>query len=178
MNRPNWTQRGNWSIAKLITACAVAMLGFGTSSAFADEPIVGLWQATWTDDSNGPTEGQVVLNVWDVWQADRTETQNDSTPVIQGFVCQGAWTPLGKRTYFLSHPSYVYTGADGHLDETQSTVIYEKVTVSNEGNSFQGKGLIRGFSGIDPFDPSATVLYSFPIKITAKRVVPDLSQLP
>jgi hypothetical protein len=97
--------------------------------------------------------------------------------VIIGFVCQGAWAPLGKRTYFLSHPSFHYAGADGHLDTTSSGVIYEKVTVSKDGNSFRGRGLIKVFTGIDPFDPSATLTFSLPIKISAKLVVPDASQL-
>jgi hypothetical protein len=58
------------------------------------------------------------------------------------------------------------------------TVIYEKVTVSKDGNSFSGTGAVKGYSGIDPFDPSATTLYTFPINITGKRVIPDPSQLP
>ena len=178
MNRKNCTLRGI-AIGTLIAAVWMAALGFGASSAFADEPIVGLWLATWTDASGGPSDGTVIANIWDVWHADRTETQNDNGPVIAGFVCQGAWQPLGKRTYFLSHPSFAYTGADGHLDTTFSSVIYEKVTVSKDRNSYQGTGLIESFSGIDPFDPSATAIVPpFPIKITAKRVVPDPSQLP
>jgi hypothetical protein len=71
----------------LTAAVLAAMLGFGGSMAFADEPIVGLWLATWTDHSGGPSEGAVVLKAWDVWHADRTETQNDSGPVNIGFVC-------------------------------------------------------------------------------------------
>src|SRR5262249_2907774 len=148
------------------------------SRAFADEPIVGLWLATWIDDSEGPNEGKTFLQTWDVWHADRTETMNDSGPVIVGFVCQGAWKPLGTRTYFLSHPNFNYSGADGHMGHTNSGVTYEKVKVSKDGNSFEGTGVIKVFTGIDPFDPSATLLFSLPIKIKAKRVVPDSSQLP
>src|SRR5690348_13348243 len=133
------------SVVTLTAAILAAMLGFGASRACADEPIVGLWLATWTDHSGGPSEGTVVLKAWDVWHADRTETQNDSGPVIIGFVCQGAWKPLGNRTYFLSHPSFNYAGADGHLDLTSSGVIYEKVKVSKDGNSFEGTGLIKVF---------------------------------
>jgi hypothetical protein len=166
---------GTTALAAVLVAVA---LGFGAANAFADEPIVGLWEATWTDDSGGPGQGQVFLTAWDVWHADGTEAQNDSGPVIAGFVCQGAWKSLGKRTYFLSHPSYSYTGPDGRLDTTNSAVIYEKVTVSNDGKSFEGKGLVKAYTGIDPFDPSATVFYELPLKIKAKRVVADPSQLP
>ncbi len=159
-------------------AVLAAMLGLGWSRALADEPIVGLWLATWTDNSNGPGKGTVILQAWDVWHADGTETQNDSGPVIIGFVCQGAWKPLGNRTYFLSHPSFNYLGADGHLDATSSSVIYEKVTVSKDGNSFAGTGLIKVFTGTDPFAPSTTLIGSLPIKIAGKRVAADPGQLP
>ena len=111
-------------------------------------------------------------------ERNRTEVQNDSGPVIEGFVCAGAWVPLGQRTYFLSHPAFHYVGADGHLDTTFSTVAYERVTVSEDGNSFEGTGSLNQYTGIDPFDPSATGTFSLPIRITAKRVVPDPSQLP
>ncbi len=177
MNGHNWRLKSG-AIAALTAAVLAAMLGLGASGALADEPIVGLWLSTWTDDSGGPSEGSVVLKAWDIWHADRTEAQNDSGPVIAGFVCQGAWKPLGNRTYFLSHPNFNYTGADGHLDTTNSGVSYEKVKVSKDGKSFEGTGLIKVFTGTDPFDPSATLLYSLPIKIKAKRVVPDPSQLP
>jgi hypothetical protein len=177
MNSENWILKSR-AMVTLTAAVLTAMLGFGASRAFADEPIVGLWLATWTDHSGGPSEGTVVLSAWDVWHADRTETQNDSGPVIIGFVCQGAWKPIGGRTYFLSHPTFSYTGADGHLDTTNSGVIYEKVTVSKDAKSYQGTGLIKIFTGIDPFDPAATVIGSLPIKITGKRVVPDPKQLP
>jgi hypothetical protein len=158
----------------LATALALAALGFSASGAMAAEPIVGLWDATWKDASNG----SFVLKAWDVWHSDRTETQNDTGPVIIGFVCQGAWTKVGQRTYFLTHPSFNYTGADGQWDSTSVSVIYEKVTVSQDGNSFGGTGEIKVVSGIDPFDPAATVLFTEPITITAKRVIPDPSQLP
>src|SRR5215469_5685919 len=164
-------------VATLIAAVVAAVLGLGASSAFALEPIVGLWLATWTNDSGGPNQGKVIAYVWDVWHADRTEIQNDSGPVIEGFVCTGAWVPLGNRTYFLSHPSFNYAGADGHLDTTGSSLAYEKVTVSKDGNSFEGIGSLNHYTGIDPFDPSATHTFSLPIRITAKRVVPDPSQL-
>ena len=153
---------------------ALLLLGAFTTRARADEPIVGLWQATWTDATTHAT----VLNLWDAWHSDHTETQNDSGPVIAGFVCQGAWIPLGQRTYGLTHPSFNYVGADGHLDTTSVTLIFEKVTVSQDGKTFAGSGIFKTLSGIDPFDPSATVLFSENINITGKRVTVDPSQLP
>jgi hypothetical protein len=61
-------------------------------------------------------------------------------------------------------------GADGHLDTTNVSVIYEKVKVSLDGNSFTGTGLIKVLSGLNRFDPNATVLSTFPIDLKAKRV--------
>ena len=68
------------------SAAIVLALALTATSARADEPIVGLWQVTWTDADTH----QVVLNVFDVWHADRTETQNGTTPILIGNVCQGA----------------------------------------------------------------------------------------
>jgi hypothetical protein len=158
----------------IVTFFALLLLGATSTSVRADEPIVGLWQATWTD---AVTKG-VVLNLWDAWHSDRTETQNDSGPVIAGFVCQGEWTSLGQRTYGLTHPAFNYVGANGQLDTTSVTLIFEKVTVSKDGKTFAGPGIIKVLSGIDPFDPSAMVLSTENINISAKRVTVDTSQLP
>jgi hypothetical protein len=119
-----------WGRIALTGAITLVILGPAALKALADEPIVGLWQETWTDASGGPGNGSVIANIWDVWHSDRTETQNDSGPVIAGFVCQGAWTKVGNRTYFLSHPAFSYTGPDGHLDTTNVSVDYVKLTVS------------------------------------------------
>jgi hypothetical protein len=61
---------------------AAAMMFLGPKNAGADdkgagpdEPIVGLWQVTWTDADTHA----VVLNVFHVWHADRMKTQNDTT---------------------------------------------------------------------------------------------------
>jgi hypothetical protein len=158
----------------IVAAFALLFVGAMSTVARADEPIVGMWQATWTD----ATTHAVVLNLWDVWHSDHTETQNDSGPVITGFVCQGAWISLGQRTYGLTHPSFNYVGADGHLDTSSVTLIFEKVTVSKDGKTFAGSGIFKVLSGIDPFDPSASLISSENINITGKRVTVDPSQLP
>src|SRR5262249_19157506 len=102
MNTQNRSIRGK-GIVTLLTAVTI-VLGMGASRAWADEPIVGFWQATWKD----ATDGHVVEYVWDTWHNDRTETQNDSGNTISGNVCQGAWTPLGERTYGLTHPAFAF----------------------------------------------------------------------
>ena len=169
--------------ALMILAAAIMFLGAKSAgaddkSAAADEPIVGLWQVTWTDANTHA----VVLNVWDVWHADRTETQNDTTPILIGNVCQGAWIPLGHRTYGLTHPAFNFLSApeeqEGQPDPNSSALVLERVRVSNDGNSFQGPGFFKIISGMDPLDPHAAVLSSENLTITGKRVQVDKSQLP
>jgi hypothetical protein len=159
---------------------AVMVLAFALApkSARASEPIVGYWQVTWKDADTQ----EVVLKVWDVWHADRTETQNDTTPTVLGNVCQGAWIALGHRTYGLTHPSFNYVSApedqEGQPDPNSSALILETVTVSKDGNSYQGKGVVKTVAGMDPLDPSAAVLSSEKIIISGKRIQVDKNQLP
>jgi hypothetical protein len=177
MNEQNWRLRGR-GVAAVIAAVALAVVGLGASGAVADEPIVGFWQATWKD----ATTGDVVLNVWDVWHSDRTETQNDSTNTIAGNVCQGAWVPLGKRTYGLTHPSFAFAvepeGQEGQFIDAFSCNILQRITVDKSGKNYAGPGLIKCVAGIDPLDPTAQVNFTESIAITAKRVTVDVSQLP
>jgi len=172
----------------MLTAAAMMVFGLvlsgcgesdaAATSASTNEPIVGLWQVTWKD----ATTQQLVLNVWDVWHADQTETENDTTPILVGNVCQGAWIPLGNRTYGLTHPAFNFLSApedqEGQPDPNSSALILERVTVSNDGNSYQGKGIFKTIAGMDPLDPTAAVLSSENLTITAKRVQVDTSQLP
>ncbi|MBV8812051.1 MAG: hypothetical protein JO033_25570, partial [Acidobacteriaceae bacterium] len=103
MNGHRQTIRARGVVA-LIAAVVMGVLGLRASSALADEPIVGFWQVTFTDKATG----KVASYVWDVWHSDRTETQNDTGNILSGNVCQGAWVPLGKRTYGLTHPAFIF----------------------------------------------------------------------
>jgi hypothetical protein len=159
------------------SAAITVAFALTASAARADEPIVGLWQVTWTDADTH----EVVSKVWDVWHADRTETQNDTGPILIGNVCQGAWTKLGERTYGLTHPAFNFLTAEdqeGQPDPNSSALILERVTVSKDGNSLQGTGIYKTIQGMDPLDPNATVLGSENLIITGKRVQVDKSQLP
>ena len=59
-----------------------------------------------------------------------------------------------------------------------SIPITSRVTVSADGNSYQGPGIFKTIAGMDPLDPHAAVLSSENITIDAKRVQVDTSQLP
>jgi hypothetical protein len=52
------------------------------------------------------------------------------------------------------------------------------VTVSEDGNSLQGRGVSKTIAGPDPLDPDATVLSSENLIISGKRVKVDKTQLP
>lgn len=185
MKRQNWTLKDK-AAAVLILAVAAALLGLRVSSASADEsdhhqhpnePIVGFWQVIYKD----AITGDVILNVWEAWHSDRTEMQNVSANPIGGNVCQGAWVPLGHRTYGLNHPAYTFAttpeAQEGQLN-TYSIDILARVTVDKDGDTFTGTGVIKGLNGIDPLDPAAQVLFAEKITMSGRRVTVDVSQLP
>lgn len=187
MKRQSRSLKGR-GVAMLIAAVAVALLGLGGSAAFADEPIVGLWQGTFKDASTGA----VVVQNWDVWHSDRTETENDTGRTLDGNVCQGAWVPLGKRTYGLTHPYFIFKDPNfgqshpelGWTEDNEgefadaSCVILERVTVDQSGNNYSGPVLTKCVLGADPFDPTAQVVFTGSQTINAKRVSVDVGQLP
>ena len=188
MNGPKWSTK----VRGVAALAAVAMVLFGLGASSADdegkkgEAIVGFWQVTFTDkDTN-----KVLSYVWDAWHSDRIEIQNDSGNILAGNVCQGAWVPLGHRTYGLSHPSFLFHDPahpefggnteenEGQLDDNVSCVVFERVTVDKSGNSYAGPGLTKCVAGIDPFDPTAVVVFTQNLAITGKRVAVDVGQLP
>jgi hypothetical protein len=164
--------------AGLLSAIAILVLPVWSSRALADEPIVGFWQVTWTDANTGA----VVDNVWDVWHSDHTETQDDSSPVLFGNVCQGAWVSLGKRTFGLIHPSFNFQTSpedqEGLVDTTNSALILERVTVAKDGNTFKGTGIFKTIQGMNPLDPAAPVIATETLNIVGTQVTVDVSQLP
>jgi hypothetical protein len=167
------------TLGLLAAAIAISVLPVWSSRALAEEPIVGFWQVTWTDASSGA----VVLNVWDVWHSDHTETQNDTTPILIGNVCQGAWISLGERTFGLSHPAFNFLASpedqEGMVDTTSSVLVLERVTVAKDGKTFKGTGIIKTIQGMNPLDPAAPLIGTpEPIKIVGTRVTVDVSQLP
>jgi hypothetical protein len=165
-------------VAALIVAIVMAVLGLAASNASADEPIVGYWQVTYKD----ATTGDVILNVWEAWHSDRTEMQNVSANPISGNVCQGAWVPLGNRTFGLNHPAFTFLtepeDQEGQLNTSYSIDILGRVTVDKSGDTFAGPGIIKVIAGTDPLDPAAQVLFAENITMTGKRVKVDVSQLP
>ena len=124
----------------------------------APPSIVGLWKSTFTSG------GQVVDQGFDQWNGDGTEILNDDPPPATGNVCLGVWVPAGSSTYKLKHPSWTFDAA-GNVNGT--AVIREQVTVSPDGNSYQGTYTIN----IN--DLSGNHLAHFAGTISATRVTVD-----
>ena len=184
---PNWRKHMGEKTKKislfksvgLLPALAVLILLVWSSRAMAKEPIVGFWRVTWTDASSGA----VVLDVWDVWHSDHTETQDDTSPILFGNVCQGAWMSLGKRSFGLTHPAFNFLTSpenqEGLVDTTSSTLVLERVTVAIDGKTFKGTGIIKTIQGMNPLDPSAPLIGKpQTINLVGRRVTVDVSQLP
>jgi hypothetical protein len=193
MNGPKWSTKVRGVAA--LAAVAMVLFGLGASSADDDEgrhakseePIVGFWQVTFTD-----TATKAVSYAWDAWHSDRTESENDTGRTLDGNVCQGAWVPLGKRTYGLSHPYFIFK--DPNVGQSQpglgwtednegqfadaSCDILERVTLDKSGNNYAGTSAVKCVLGPDPFDPTAAVVFNGNSTITGKRVTVDVSQLP
>ena len=117
------------------------------------------------------------------WHSDHTETQDDTSPILFGSVCQGAWVSLGRRTFGLTHPAFNFLTSpedqEGLVDTTSSTLVLERVTVANDGKTFRGTGIIKTIQGMNPLNPAARVLGTpETINIVGKRVTVDVSQLP
>ncbi len=169
MNGQNRSLKGR-GVAVLIAAVAAAMLGFGASGAFADEPIVGMWQATATD-------GRTVLwNVITAWTSDGLEIEDYAFPILEGHVCYGHWIKLQGRTYGQTHPYFEYDPTTGEWTGTSAYINYT-VTVSNDGKTYTGKQ--NGKFGVPGPNPYAAGGTSWgPVTVNATKIEVDKSLLP
>jgi len=149
------------------------MIGFGTSIASAQEPIVGLWEITAT--GSGSTAGYFD-NVFSGWTSGGLEFDQDISPILTGYVCYGHWIKLKGPTYGLTHPFFdydstigVWLGTSGYFDYT--------VTVSNDGTTFTGKE--NGTDGVAGPNPYATGGTPFSgIRLSATKIEVNRSLLP
>jgi hypothetical protein len=86
----------------LAASFALVVLGFGASTASAEQPIVGLWLITVKDSG-----GNLVDSIFSIWTSDGLESDQDIAPILTGYVCYGTWITIGGRTYGLI-PSSVF----------------------------------------------------------------------
>jgi hypothetical protein len=146
------------------------------------EPIVGLWRIIATDDS-----GNILDRVISGWTSDGLEFDQDISPILTGYVCYGAWVKLGKNTYGLTHPFFTFqdpnvNGEGSEVTEGQwdgnSAYFDYRVTVDKTGKAFTGKMVVKVVQGPDPYDQSATVLFTSTANLAATKLEVDRSLLP
>jgi hypothetical protein len=146
------------------------------------EPIVGLWRIIATDDA-----GNILDRVISGWTSDGLEFDQDISPILTGYVCYGAWVKLGKNTYGLTHPFFTFqdpnvNGEGSEVTEGQwdgnSAYFDYRVTVDKTGKAFTGKMVVKVVQGPDPYDQSATVLFTSTANLAATKLEVDRSLLP
>jgi hypothetical protein len=148
----------------------------------ASEPIVGLWRITVTDDS-----GNVIDVVISGWTSDGLEFDQDLSPILTGYVCYGTWVKLEHHTYGLTHPFFDYQDVNSNGEGSEATegqsdgnsgYFDYKVTVDKDGDSFTGKEVVKVVQGLDPYDPTATVIFTGTYNLSATKIKVDKSLLP
>ena len=126
-----------------------------TSSAAT---IVGLWNLKFY------YQGQIVDVAFDAWHEDGTEVLNDYTDPINGNVCLGVWEKTGPSSYRLKHPSWLFDN-NGVLLGT--VVIYETITLSKDGTSF------NGYYTDDVYDVNGALQEQYEGPLKATRIKPS-----
>lgn len=171
--------------AGLLAAIVTLMLAGGRSIAWADEPIVGLWQITIKNLS-----GKFINSFFTGWTSDGLEFDQDvSSPILTGNICYGHWIKLKGRTYGLTHPFFTFMDPNANGEGTESTEGFSDgnsgyfnwvVTVANDGESFTGKANFKIVVGLNPYDPNAKVLAqgSGAATLSATKIEVDRSLLP
>jgi hypothetical protein len=109
--------------------------------------IVGMWHVIFTAHTvNGnpiPSNAYPMIdNALVVWHSDKTEIMNSARPPQDGNFCLGVWEKTGARSYYLNHlPWLGNDGANapgGIGNPTGGAQIIERVTLSEDGNSYSG----------------------------------------
>jgi hypothetical protein len=145
-----------------------------------NEPIFGLWQITASFAGGG------VDHVISGWTRDGLEFDQDIAPILTGYVCYGTYVKLGEKTYGLTHPFFNFQdvnsngegseATEGQWDGTSGFFNYT-VTVWNHGTRFTGNENLTIVEGANPYDPSATVLFTTTATLSATKVSVDTSRL-
>ena len=145
----------------LAASFALVVLGFGASTASAEQPIVGLWLITVKDSG-----GNLVDSIFSIWTSDGLESDQDIAPILTGYVCYGTWITIGGRTYGLTHPFFSFQDINSNGEGTETTegmwdgtsgYLNYTVTVSNDGKTFAGKENGKfGVPGPNPYASGGT----------------------
>jgi hypothetical protein len=164
-------------LASLVLAATIALgvLGFGASSAWADdaevEPIVGLWLITVSYNH------YFLDNVYSGWTSDGLEFDQDISPILTGYICYGHWIKLKDHTYGLTHPFFNFDSKTGVWNGTSGYFNYT-VTVSEDGKTFTGtQNGKNSVTGPNPYTGAGGTPYSG-VMLSATKIEVDKTQLP
>jgi hypothetical protein len=143
-----------------------------------NDPIVGMWHATFTaqGNENGPPDGATIDNALVTWHSDGTELMNSARPPQDGDICTGVWKRSGK-TYKLNHFAWLANdtaNAPGGIGNPTGPVnLVEYVTLSADGKHYSGTFTLDAYdtSGV-PIAHIVGVIAA--TRITINTTVPDL----
>ena len=118
--------------------------------------IVGLWYVQFT------SEGTVIQDAYQLWNAGGTEVHNPNVDPRGGNVCLGGWvrTP-GTNTYTLAHRVWNY---DTTGDWLGTINLSEKITVGKGGDTHTGT------FALDFYDTSGNFQMSVTGTVTGRRI--------
>ncbi len=122
-----------------------------------DEPIVGMWHATFTAQGNaGIPDGAPIDNALIVMHSDKTEIMASSRPPQDGNICMGVWEKTGKSKYRVNHIGWggydTANAPNGIGNPTGPSQFIEDFVLSPDGKHFTGTFTV------DAYDTSGNVI--------------------
>lgn len=146
-----------------------------------DSPsIVGMWHVIFTANTfNGEAIPDTMIdNAMVVWHSDGTEIMNSNRPAQDGNYCLGVWEQTGKFKYFLNHLPWqgndTANAPNGIGNPTGGAQIIEKVTLSQDGNSYSGMFTLTAYN---PDGTPAGVQFTGTLAATRVTVTTRISDL-
>jgi len=130
--------------------------GHHSSKPSGSTSIVGLWYVQFT------SEGTVIQDAYQLWNAGGTEVHNPNVDPRSGNVCLGVWTRTpGTNTYTLAHRVWNY---DTTGDWLGTIDLSETVTVGKDGDTHTGT------FALDFYDTSGNFITEVDGTVTGSRI--------
>ena len=152
LHRQAWHYAGEYPAASVVLA----------SDQGSDDPIVGLWQVTFTARGNADIpDGTPIDKAYAQWHSDHTEIMNSSRPPVTASFCLGVWKHVGHSRYSLNHFAITW---DPNSNIVGPANVREHVLLSDDGKSFSGS------FAIDQYDTSGNLLVHIQGDIRGSRI--------
>jgi hypothetical protein len=172
-----------WLPVAFLVLFAFTVLGLNVPSAFAGEPIVGLWQITVSNPDGSPFD-----SVLSGWTSDGLVVNQDIAPILTGATYYGHWIKISKNTYASTQPFFTFQDFNSNGEGSSSTEGFSDgdsgyfnyvITVSKNGNTLTGRENVKEVAGLNPFDSEAVVLFTRAgLTLSGTKVAVDKSLLP